>query len=513
MSYCNDLRDYIDRLEERGEIIFVEDEMDPLNFELSSVIRHSEDAANRAVYFERVKGYNMSVVANLFGSIRRCAIGCGILPTPQEIQRYRNDPHGGPGAFGGSSIDAFTMDAEERTMMAMMRERILEADGLAAQGKFGVRLVDTGPCKDVIIRDNIDLPAMLPVPWHCQGDVGPFINPGAMIQRDPDSGVLNAGVRRHQVTYKGYGPKRMGVFMTSATDGYRIWSKYEERNQPCPVALCIGLDPITEIMANFSSAHFANNLDYSEFDVAGAMRRDPLEMVRCETVDLVVPATSEIVIEGYIPPKERIYEGPMAEFTDMYAQKGPLPFIEVTAITHRRNPIFHTLMSGRSEEHRVLGVFSCIGREQKMLASIQRAFPSVKDVAIFAGSHNFHLVVSLKQRFDGEDKMLLHYLLSTVLHKYITVVDDDIEPHNSEQVEWARAMRAGANPDDFLVFPHTHTRELDPERDENYCVTRLGVLATLPFGQRYERTGPPPEMLNNTRPVFERASTRRRVKV
>ncbi|MBI2848549.1 MAG: UbiD family decarboxylase [Chloroflexi bacterium] len=506
MARFRDMREFIEGLENVGELITVDAEVDPLNFELSSLIRHSEDGPNRAVLFKRVKGYEMPVVTNLFGSVRRCAIGCGVQPTPEEVERCSKDPHGSAGGIGGLSVNAFTMDLEERAMACLLREKMIEADRLAALGKNPARIVDTGPCKEVIIKEGIDLPAMFPVPWHCEGDVGPFINPGALVQRDPDTGVLNIGIRRHQIGYELYGKKRMGALIVEPTDGWRIMKKYQEREQPCEVALCIGVDPVTEIVGNYCSPHLTYSPPFSEFDLYGAVVGEPLELVRCETVDLEVPATAEIVIEGFIPPKERIYEGPMAEFTDMYAEQGPREFIEVTAITHRKNPIFYTLMSGRSEEHRVLGIFSAFGREQNVLARVRQLFPTVKDVALFGGSHGFHLVAALRQRYPGEDKMLLHYLIAATLYKYITIVDDDIEPHNSEEVEWARAMRAGADPDDFQVFPRTHTRQLDPERDENYRTTRLGVLATLPYGQPYKRTGPPLEMLEKTRSLFEQSS-------
>ncbi|MDP2727842.1 MAG: UbiD family decarboxylase, partial [Dehalococcoidia bacterium] len=341
MKICKDLREFLEIMDEMGEMITIDEEVDPHNFELSSLIRHSEAGPNKAVYFPLVKGYGIPVVGNLFGSLRRCYLACGIEPQQEDVERYRDDPRGSPGGRGGMSgmlMNAFTMNDADRAGMVMMRERILWAEDEAAGGRARTKLAPTGPCKEVKILKDFDLPAFLPVPWHCEGDVGPYINPAGLVQRDPDSGILNIGVRRHQVTYEPYGKDRMGVLIVEATDGYKILEKYEAKNQACPVALCIGLDPVTEIMANYNSAHFSvPNPSYSEFDSASAIMGRPLEMVKCETVDLEVPANTEIVIEGFIPAHDRLQEGPMAEFTDMYAMKGLLPYIQVTAITHRKN--------------------------------------------------------------------------------------------------------------------------------------------------------------------------------
>lgn len=164
----------------------------------------------------------------------------------------------------------------------------------------------------------------------------------------------------------------------------------------------------------------------------------------------------------------------------------------------------HVLLSGRSMEMPVLGMMvTGFGTEKRILAKARHLFPTVKDVAIYGGSQNFHLVVSLKKRFEGEDKLLLYYLMATTFHKFITLVDDDIEPHNMEQVEWAKAMRAGATADSFTVFPKTHTWEMDPQIDDEIRVTRLGILATMPVGQKYARSGPPLEMLEKTKAIYK----------
>ncbi|MBI2848614.1 MAG: UbiD family decarboxylase [Chloroflexi bacterium] len=505
---ARDMREFISLLESQGELVRIRSEVDPNNFELSSVIRHIEDSSNEAIFFERVKGYTVPVAANLYGSWKRCAIACGVEVTPEDIVRYRRDPHGSPGGLGGRSEivhEGYTMTDEQRARAIVLRQRIQAADDLAAKGAHPAKVVPTGACKEVIVRDDIDLLRMFPMPWLCEGDVAPFINPGCLVQRDPDTGVLNVGVRRHQVGYEPYGGKRMGALIIESTDGGKILKKYEERDMKCEVALCIGPDPVTFLMGCFNTTHFQSPNPWSEFDIVGALRKEPLELVRCETVDLEVPANTEIVIEGFIPPGERIMEGPMGELTGLYTWRRPLPYIEITAITYRKNPIVHVLMSGRSRDQLATGnVATSSGTERRILERVRQSFPTVKDVAVYGGSHNFHLVVSLKKRFEGEDKLLLYNLMATTFHKYITIVDDDIEPHNMEMVEWSKAVRAGANADDFIVFPKTHTWEMDPEIDDDITVTRLGILATLPYGEKYVRAGPPREMVEKMRSLVEK---------
>ncbi|MBI2848900.1 MAG: UbiD family decarboxylase [Chloroflexi bacterium] len=507
MKIANDMREFMDQLEERGELLRIRREVDPNNFEIPAYIRQCEDGVNKAILFEKVKGYpGVSVVANLFGSIRRCAIGCAVRETPEDVERYGQDPHCGPGGMGGNTQDpnlGWATPAEDRAALMLVRQKILAAEQAVKEGARFTKIVPTGPCKEVIITKDIDLMGTLPMPWLCEKDAAPFINPGILVQKDPNTGVLNLGCRRHQVGGP-YGKDKIGAFVINTTDGGKIVEKWEDLGKPGEVALCLGVDPAVEVMGCYNTTHFMWSDPASEYEMVGAMMGRTIELVKCETVDILVPATTEIVIEGIMPPGERILEGPMSEFTDVYTWRRHLPYIQITAITHRKNPSVHVLLSGRSREHCTLSLLATpFGTEQRILARARPHFPTVKDIAIYAGSQNFHLVASLKKRFEGEDKLLLYWLMSNTFHKYVTIVDDDVEPHNSEMVEWARATRAGANADDFLVFPKTHTWEMDPEIDNDKMVTRLGILATLPYGQAFQRSGPPMAMVEKIQGDFE----------
>jgi len=499
-----DLRELLGRLEAAGELLRVRQEVDPLNFEIAAFIRHSENAANQAVLFERVRGYETPVVANLYGSIGRCAMAAGIEPSADDLARLRRNPRASAGGLASFSVDGYTLSETDRVGAALLRERIVAAEIAAAQGEFPLALSENPPCQEVVHRGNVHYADLFPTPMLCEGDAAHFINPGGLVQRDPDSGVLNVGCHRHQVDVSRYGRGRIGARTGEFTDGWRIFRKYEERGEDCPAALCIGLDPVSELLNCYTSPHLFGDRPYSELNSAGAIYGHSLPMAKCVSIDLEVPANTEIVIEGIMPAGGRVEEGPMAEYTDLVHGHGAWPFLEITAITHRRAPYCHVLLSGRSEEHRVLSIITGWGMEEGLVARARRHFPNVVDAAFFPGSHISHAVVSFKKRYEDEERQIAHYLLSTNWFKFLTLVDDDVDPHNAEEVEWARGMRIG-QADQVIVLPHMRTWALDPLCDEHQRVTKVAFLATRPFGQRYERTGPPAATLAATAAAFDEA--------
>jgi UbiD family decarboxylase len=504
------MREFIDWLKETDELVVVTEEVDPRNFELSSIVQHMENGPNKAVLFENVKGFDMPVVANLYGTVHRCAMAVGIEPTPEQIEKYKDDPRGSPGAMSGMSgrkMNGFAMDQISRAEMILTKELLLDADRRAYAKECPYVMVDSGPCQEVVITDNIDVLKLLPVVWHLREDAGPYITPGGLVQKDPDNGLLNIGVRRHMVSYERYAPNQIGVQIGTQTPGGKIIEKYHDRGEPCPMAICLGADPVTQLLSTYSSPHYWMDPPYSEFDMTGVIRDRSLELVKCKTIDLEVPASTEIVIEGYSPPppNNKIDEGPMMEFTDYSGTVvAAIPYMEVTAITHRQNPIFHTTMSGNSEEHRVGCIWSFMGYEQMALEMIKKQFPHVQDIGICAGSHGFHAIVSMKKTYEGEDRQVLQYLLATQYFKFVTVVDDDIDPHNSEQVEWAKATRAGRRPEDFIVSPQMPTWEMDPEIDKYWRVAKLGILATRDIEETYAQPAPDREVMEKMRPIYEK---------
>lgn len=500
--------DFIEKLKETDDVIVVTEEVDPRNFELSAVVQHVENNENKAVVFENVKGHDMPVVANLYGTLRRCAAALGIEATPEQIEKFKDDPRGGPGSMAGMSgrkFNGFAMSAQDRAELVLIKECLRDADRRAYKKEQPEVIVESAPCQDVVITENIDVLKMLPVVHHVTGDASPYITPAGLVQKDRDTGMLNIGVRRHQVSYDNYNPNEIGVQIGSQTPGGKMIQKYWDAGEDCPMALVIGPDPVSQILSTYSSPHYFMDPPYSEFDMTGVIQGHPHKLVKCKTIDMEVPADAEIVLEGYCPAGQKKDEGPLMEFTDYSGTiTEAIPYMVITAITYRKDAIFHTCMSGNSEEHRVNCIWSFMGYEEMALAQIKKQFPHVQAIGTKAGSHGFHAVVSLKHTYEGEDRQVCKYLLATQYYKFVTVVNDDIDPHNSEQVEWAMATRAGRRPGDYIFEERLPTWEMDPEIDSGWQVSKLGILATRDLDEEYVVPAPSAEMMEKMKPVYEK---------
>ena len=165
----DNMRDFIEWLKETDEIIVVTEEVDPRNFELSSIVQHCENTHNKAVLFENVKGFDMPVVANLYGTIHRSAMALGIVPSEEQIERFKDDPRGSPGAMAGMSgrkMNGFAMDPRTRAELILIKELLKDADKRAYNKEKPYVMVDSAPCQEVVITDNIDVLGLLPVVWH-----------------------------------------------------------------------------------------------------------------------------------------------------------------------------------------------------------------------------------------------------------------------------------------------------------------------------------------------------------
>jgi 2,5-furandicarboxylate decarboxylase 1 len=498
-----DFREFLAVLEREGELLRVRREVEPRNFELAAVVRKAEEETGQAVLFERVADYpRMRATANLYGTLCRIALGLGLAPTAEETRTLSRQSRGGPGGMAGCTRASHLMSERERASAVKIRAALERA--VADAGRFAPDRVAKSPAQDVVVREDVDILRELPVVWHCMEDRGPFITPGVWVTRDPDTGAYGMGVFRGQVTPETYGPNRMGALFSAHSDTLKRLLRYEEKGQDVPTAIMLGPEPAVQI-----AAVHASPTGVDEFGVAGALRGSPLPVVSCQTIDLLVPANCEIVLEGRILAGARQEEGPMAEFTDYYREeRAPKPVFEVSAITYRRDPIYQTLMSGMSDEHRTLSAIVGWGWEGRVLQKLQREFPTVRAVANNIGSDLFHLVVSMEKRREGDDRRLLHYIMGldiSVFYKYITIVDDDIDVYNPDQVEWARCMRTG-RPDDFAVFHDAYTHNLDPmgimvgpPAHQRLVTSKLGILATRPIGETYRRPGPPDEVLAKVR--------------
>lgn len=366
---------------------------------------------------------------------------------------------------------AEAMGVAESELLATFRE--------AAEQPLPSQLVPQAeaPCQQVVHRQP-DVRAVLPIPTHSEHDNGPYITAGMVIARNPATGVQNVSINRIQV----HGKDRMAILMLPR-HLYAFYKEAERRGEDLPIAIVIGADPLTLL-----ASQAITQIDYDELDIAGALHGSPLRVAQCLTNDVHVPADAEIVIEGRILCDEREMEGPFGEFPRYYSAREQREVIAVDAITHRQAPIFHTIVPAEME-HLLLG---SIPREATLLAHLQRSFPNVLDVHLsIGGVGRYHLYVKLRKTHEGQPKNVIlcafgaHYDI-----KQVIVVDEDVEVHDPQQVEWAVATRFQADRD-MVVISGAQGSALDPSTTlgagdgvapvhEQGVSAKLGLDATRP---------------------------------
>lgn len=329
-----------------------------------------------------------------------------------------------------------------------------------------VEIVDA-LCQQVVHTD-VDLKALLPIPTHNEHDSGAYITAGLFICRNPKTGVQNVSIHRLQVS----GPRELGTLLLPR-HALTFVTTAEEAGEDLEVAIVVGASP-----ACLLASQAIVPIDFDELTVAGALGDAPLEVVKCKTKSLLVPANCEIVIEGRVRAEQRKPEGPFGEFPQYYGERAERHVIEIDCVTTRDAPIFHTIVGG-ALEHLVLGG---IPREATILRTLRDMFPNVIDVHLsHGGVCRYHLNVKVKRRHRGEVKNIIlgafaaHYDI-----KQVVVVDEEVDIFDPEKVEWAVATRFQADRD-LVVIDGAQGSKLDPSTDDGVG-TKVGIDATVPLG-------------------------------
>jgi 2,5-furandicarboxylate decarboxylase 1 len=392
---------------------------------------------------------------------------------------------------------AEAMDVSSADLLPRFRE--------AAESPVPWHEVNDAACQQVVIdfkSGKHDVAKLLPIPTHSEYDSGPYITAGLVIARSPKTGIQNVSINRIQIS----GPDRMGVLLLPR-HLHAFFRTAEEAGEALHVAVVIGVDPMTLL-----SSQAITPIDHDELEIAGALRGAPLHVVKCTTSEVRVPADAEIVIEGRLLPGVREGEGPFGEFPKYYSAREDREVIEIDAITHRRDPIYHTIVPAEME-HLLLGA---IPREATMLAHLQRSFPNVLDVHLSVGGvARYHLFVKMKKQREGEPKNVIagafggHYDI-----KHVVVVDDDVDVHDPQEVEWAIATRFQADRD-LVVIPGALGSILDPSTttgspDHPGLSTKMGLDATKPLaseGHVFTRVRIPGEREVDLTRVVDAAAT------
>jgi 2,5-furandicarboxylate decarboxylase 1 len=444
-----DMRTWIADLEAANELIRVDKLVDPLT-EMGSLLYQSRE---KAVFFERLP-HGWRSLGQAPANVRHAAL-----------------------AFG----------TNEEALVPHVADRL-------GQTIKPVRVSD-GPVKEVKLkRDEFDLTHL---PVHVAGlrDGGPVIGSGLLVSKDPETGQRNVSFHRLQIK----GPNKSGILLYPRHT-WKNYLKYQARNEPMPVAIFIGHHPLYYAAAATTAAY---GLD--EFEIAGGFLGEPARLVKCETVDLEVPAEAEIVLEGHIPPHYREEEGPFSEFQDYYITgTGKNPIVEYQFMTRRHDAIFKNLQNGSEME-------GCVFHKVPMSAAILRRLrtvgggPNVHNVISLPGI--FGLVVQMTPRAYGEAKNVLMAALSSEYQhpKIVIAVDADVDIFNPAEILWALSTRVNPQ-DDVVVIPGTHNHAMDASLPE------LGAPGTalwqrLGSKMLIDATIPPPadaaarDMFERIRPV------------
>ena len=441
-----DMRGWLKALDAAGELKRVEAEVD-WNIELGTIARIAQgEADGPALLFNNIRDYGAnarcrSVFTGGLASYRRLAMLLGLPP-----------------------------DTHARELVKLGRSVL--SSGIPP------KIVSTGPCKENIIKgDDIDL-YDFPVPQWNRIDGGRYIlTYGGVVTKDPDTNVMNVGVYRGMVASKNQIP----ILMWRAQHvGHHVTAWQQKGHKEMPIAVAIGWEPSLDFVGGSPVSK-----GVCEYDVVGGIRGARVDLVKCETVDLYVPASAEIIIEGYlgIEPDSYTMEGPFAEFTGYVAgDRSPKPTIRVTAITHRKDPILRGTIEGSMPgSYSENGVCSSIMRAAAAWNVLDRAgVPGVTDVWCPPVQAGVNTVVSIKQSYRGQAKQVANALWGSsaahVRYKHVTVVDDDIDIHDYAAIDWAIAYRVNAGEDDIVIMPSTFGAGLDPSvrrRDRN--VSQFGT--------------------------------------
>lgn len=337
------------------------------------------------------------------------------------------------------------------------------------------RIVSAGPVQEVIqVGSEVDV-RTLPISRHFQQDAGRYIGSGILVCKDPDTGVRNLSYQRLQIKDR----NRFGASLHSRGHIWDYLQRAEAAGQNLEVAVVLGAHPAVHLAA---AAKVAMEVD--EFDIAGGLLQQPVELVKCQTIDVEVPANAEIVIEGELLANTHEEEGPYGEYTGYSTFRSTRNVFVVKAVTRREKPIFLDVIPGYSTEHLLLGR---VAKEAHVFHRLKEVVPTLKALNYPKSGTHFHAYMSFQKTAEGQARhalMLLFGLDSYI--KLAVAVDDDVDVFNEEEVLWALATRFQADTDLFMV-PKVFCNRLDPSAVDGMSA-KLGLDATAPLEWDVERT-------------------------
>jgi 4-hydroxy-3-polyprenylbenzoate decarboxylase len=453
MKY-KDLRDFIAQLEKQGELKRIKTEVDPV-LEMTAICDRMLREGGPALLFENPKGFNIPVLGNLFGTPKRVAMGMGATDVSElrgigELLAYLKEPEPPKG----------------------MRDAMEKLPVFKQVLNMAPKLVGSPACQEVIrVGDEVDL-SVYPIQTCWPEDAAPLITWPLVITRGPSKDRQNLGIYRQQVIGKNKVIMRWLAHRGGALD----FKEWQEANpgKPFPVAVALGADPATILAA---VTPVPDTL--SEYAFAGLLRGSKTEVATCLTHDLQVPASAEIVLEGFIYPGETAPEGPYGDHTGYYNEVDEFPVFTVERITQRQVPIYHSTHTGRPpDEPAILGV----ALNEVFVPILQKQFPEIIDFYLPPEGCSYRMaVISMKKQYAGHAKRVMlgtwSYLRQFMYTKFVIVVDEDVNVRNWQDVIWAITTRMDPARD-LTILENTPIDYLDFASPVSGLGSKVGFDAT-----------------------------------
>ncbi len=446
MAY-SDLRDFISRLERERELVRVTHPVS-LNLEITEIADRTVKRGGPALLFENVRGSELPVLINHFGSARRVAMALGV----ERIEEIADQ------------IESLVRSEAPGSFV----EKLRMLPKLAKLASAFPKTVRSAPCQEVVKQGKDASLDFLPILTCWPGDGGPFITLPMVFTKDLDTGRRNVGMYRMHV----YDSHTTGMHWHVHKVGARHYAEYERRNERMPVAVALGGDPAITYAATAPLPE-----DFDEMIFAGFLRKAPVQMVQCKTVDIQVPADAEVVLEGYVDPHERRTEGPFGDHTGYYSPAEEYPVFHLTCVTHRRDPIYPATIVGRPPmEDCYLGKAT----ERIFLPLIKAQLPEIVDMNLpVEGIFHNLAFVSIRKRYPMHARKVIHALWGLgqmMFTKIIVVFDEDVDVQNTGEVLW----RLGANidPKRDITFSEGPVDALDHAAPQALFGSKMGIDAT-----------------------------------
>jgi len=453
MKY-KDLRDFIAQLEKQGELKRVKLEVDPV-LEMTAICDRMLRQGGPALLFENPKGFTTPVLGNLFGTPKRVAMGMGA----KDVSELR----------GIGELLAYLKEPEPPRGMRDAMEKLPVFKQVL---NMAPKTVSHPPCQEVIrMGDEVDLSAY-PIQTCWPEDAAPLITWPLVITRGPNKERQNLGIYRQQVIGKNKVIMRWLAHRGGALD-FREWQDTHP-GKPFPVAVALGADPATILAA---VTPVPDTL--SEYAFAGLLRGSKTELAQCLTHDLQVPASAEIVLEGFIYPGETAPEGPYGDHTGYYNEVDEFPVFTIECITQRQVPIYHSTHTGRPpDEPAILGV----ALNEVFVPILQKQFPEIVDFYLPPEGCSYRMaVISMKKQYAGHAKRVMlgtwSYLRQFMYTKFVIVVDDDVNVRDWQDVIWAITTRMDPARD-LTILENTPIDYLDFASPVSGLGSKVGFDAT-----------------------------------